>query len=151
MACSTSPPATLGREPGNNAPRRSTSFTALSTDCQSARSEQFVEGAVGAEDRIDAVVVVRVIPMVGGRPEDGVEVDRGDPEVGQPVEVLGNAEEVAALVAVERRGRVPRLEIDRLANSVGLREAIGEDLIEDGIPDPLGFAFQRHAALAMAC
>jgi hypothetical protein len=74
--------------------------------------------------------------MVGSRTEDRVEVDRCDPEIGQPVEVLGDTEDVAALVPVERRRSVPRLEVDGLAYTVRLRETIGEDLIEDGVVYP---------------
>ena len=77
-----------------------------------------------------------MIAMVGRRSEDRVEVDRCDPELGQPIEVLNNAEKVAALVSMERRRSVPRLEVDGFAHTVRLGETVGEDLIEDGVLHP---------------
>ena len=65
-------------------------------------------------------VVVGVVAVVRGGREDRVQVERRDPEVGQLVEPLGQAEEVAALVAVVRRRRVPRLERRRASATRGL-------------------------------
>jgi hypothetical protein len=43
-------------------------------------------------------LVVRVIAVVRPRPENRVEVDGVDPQVGQVVQVFGHAEQIAALV-----------------------------------------------------
>ena len=55
---------------------------------------------VAAEHRVDFLVVVRVVAMVRGRLEDRREVDRVDAQVGQVVELLDHADEVASLVSV---------------------------------------------------
>jgi hypothetical protein len=53
-----------------------------------------------------------------------------------------DAEEVAALVAVERRGSVPRFEVQRLADAGRPCEPIRKDLIEDCVSDPAGVRVQ---------
>ncbi len=73
------------------------------------RVEQLAQGIVATEQRIDRQVVVGVIAVVRGRGEDRVEVERGDAEILEIAEVLGDPAEVAALEAVGRRRRVPRL------------------------------------------
>ena len=59
--------------------------------------EQLAERGVAAEQGIDREVVVRVIAVVGGRLEDRRQVDGGDPQVLEVVEVLHDAAQVAAL------------------------------------------------------
>ncbi len=98
--------------------------------------EKTPEGALASEDRVHAVVVVGVVAMVGGRLEDGIEVQRGDPEVAEVVEPLGDAHQVATLEAVAGGGSVPRLQAVRLAHLLGPGEAVREDLIEDGVSHP---------------
>ena len=64
------------------------------------RVEQLAQGRVAAEQRIDQLVVVGVVAVVRGRGEDRVQVERRDAQVAQVVEVLGDAQQVAALEAV---------------------------------------------------
>jgi hypothetical protein len=54
------------------------------------------------------------------------------------VEVLDDAEQVAALVALDSRRAIPGLQVVRLLDLVALCEAVGEDLVEDGVLDPVG-------------
>ncbi len=98
--------------------------------------QQLLESLVAAQQRIHLVVVVRVVAVVGGGLEDGVEVDRGDPQVAQPVELLDHPHQVTALVAVPGGRSVPLLQIGGLVNPARSREAIGKDLIEDGVGNP---------------
>ena len=64
-----------------------------------------------AEVRVDPVVVLRVVPVVRGAVEDRVEVDRGDAQRGEVVELLRHALQVAAEVvtAARRLARARRL------------------------------------------
>ena len=100
------------------------------------RVEQLAQRRVAAQHRVHLVVVVRVIAMVRARLEDRVEVDGVDPQVGQVVQVLGHAEQIAALVAVGRGRRAPRLQVAGLRHAVGPGETIREDLVENGVLDP---------------
>ena len=50
--------------------------------------EQLTQRVVAAQQRVDVEVVIGVIAVVGGRREDRVEVERGDAESLQAVEVL---------------------------------------------------------------
>src|SRR5262245_51874438 len=93
--------------------------------------DQGAEGVVTAEERVDGEEVGRVVAMVGGGPENGVEVDGADAKVGEVVELLHDTEEVAALEAVPCRGRVPRFEVSGLGNIGAGGETVGENLVED--------------------
>ncbi len=110
--------------------------------------EQLAQGVVAAEQRVDLEVVVRVIAMVRGRTEDRGQVDRGDPEVLEVVEVLGDPAQVAALEPVIGRRRVPRLEDARLVDPVAAGEPVREDLVEDRVADP-GRRVDRHLQAGM--
>jgi len=73
------------------------------------RPRQLAELSVGAEERIDAQVVLRVIGVVAGGVEDGVEVDDRDAQRLQVVEPLLNAAQVAAEVVAAARAFVAGL------------------------------------------
>ena len=100
--------------------------------------QEFAQGRVAAEERIHGLVVEGVVAVVRGRREDRGQVQRGDAERPEVVQVLGDAEEIAALEAVDRGRGVPRLQFARLANPGAGRETVREDLIEHGIADPIG-------------
>ena len=55
-------------------------------------ADQFPQSGVAAQQRIDFLVIVRVVAMIAGRLEDRVQIDRVDAEVGQVVQVLGDAQ-----------------------------------------------------------
>ena len=96
------------------------------------RAHQLGELLVRAEERVDAQVVLRVIGVVAGSVEDGVEVDRRDAQALQVADAPGDAGQVAAEVvaaarrlgaglgrvdveaAVALRQRVPRLTDDAI-------------------------------------
>ena len=114
--------------------------------------DQPAEGRVAAEHRVDLLVVVRVIAMVRGRLEDRREVDGVDAQVAQIVEMLDDADQVAALVAVIRRRRAPLVEVPGLGDRQAPREPIGEDLVEDRVADPVGRLGARSPGAApMRC
>src|SRR5690606_3318983 len=102
------------------------------------RFQHLEKGRIAAEQGIDDVVVVRVIAVVGGRGEDGVEVDGVDAQRLEVIELLDDAEQIAALEAVVRRRRVPRLQVLWLGYVGTCGKAVGEDLVKDGVFDPLG-------------
>ena len=100
--------------------------------------EELAEGLVPAEERVDRAVVVGVVAMVGGRGEDRREVEGGDAKLGEVRQSLGDTEQVAALEAVDGRRAVPRLEPARLGDALARSEPVWEDLVEDGVTDPVG-------------
>src|SRR3954451_22902712 len=100
--------------------------------------EQGAEGSVAAQQRIDLVVIVGMVAMVRGRLEDRSEVDRRRAKRLNVIEMLDYAQQVAAFVALNRRRAIPGLKIARLGQLVALREAVGENLVEDGVLDPAG-------------
>lgn len=112
------------------------------------RFEQFIEGGVAAEERVDSKVVMRVVAMIAGRLEDRVEIERGDAQLLKVIESLDNAEQIAPFIAMGCRIALPRLKVRRLLDPIAGREPIGEDLVEDRVLHPvrcddLG---HRHAA-----
>ena len=64
------------------------------------RAHQLGELLVCAEERVDAQVVLRVIGVVAGSVEDGVEVDRRDAQALQVADAPGDAGQVADLKSV---------------------------------------------------
>ena len=60
------------------------------------RVEQLAQRRVAAQQRVDHLVVVRVVTVVGRRGEDGIQVQRRDAELAQVVEMLGDAQQIAA-------------------------------------------------------
>ncbi len=100
--------------------------------------QQGVERPVSAQDGIDPVIVVGVIAVVGGGLEDGVKVDGGEPEVLEIVEALGYAEQVAAFEAIDRRLAIPGFKVGGFFHPFAPGEAVGKDLVENGVFDPTG-------------
>jgi len=84
------------------------------------------------------------VAVVGGRREDGVQVDGVDAQLGQIVEALDDAGQIAALKAVGSGRAAPGLELHTCSRRAGAvvvgvaGEAVGEYLIEDGISNPIG-------------
>ncbi len=104
------------------------------------------EGRVAAEHRVDFLVIVRVIAMIGGRLEHRGEVDGVDSQILEIVEVLDHADQVAPLVAVIRRRRAPLVQVPRFGNRHAPREPIGKDLVKDGITNPFWGLGIHHGA-----
>ena len=65
-----------------------------------AGSQQLVECGIAAQHRVHREVVVRVIAMVAGRLEDRIQVEGVDAQIGDPIEVLDDAEQIATLVGM---------------------------------------------------
>ena len=99
--------------------------------------EQFTERRVAAQQRVDRHVVVRVVAVVRCRGEDRREVQRGDAEVIELVQALGDAEQIAALEPVICRRRVPVLQRPDRRQTPTPRKSVGKDLVEDGLRDPV--------------
>ncbi len=76
--------------------------------------------------------------MIGRGLEDGAEVEGGNAQVLQVVEVLDDADQVAPFEAMLGRRAVPRLQVGRLGYPLASGEPVGKDLVEDGIADPFG-------------
>ena len=98
--------------------------------------EQLAKCLVATQQRVDRVVVVGVIAVIGGRGENGREIQRRHAQVAQLVEVLGDTQQVATLVAVNGRWRLPGLHGTRLGHPVAGREPVREDLVEDRVAGP---------------
>ena len=125
------------------------------------------ELALVAQHGVHGEVVARVIAMPARRLEDGVEVERRDPELAQVAKVLADAREGAPVEvplaygpilvpAVARRGvpvldqRAPRPArmlgqglLHALAPLGTAREAVGEDLVDDAAVKPVGLLGTR--------
>jgi len=65
------------------------------------------------------------------------QVDRGDAEVDEVVEVVDDALEVPTEVVVERGRLAPVGGLGGVVLGIPVREAFGEYLVEDGVGDPL--------------
>ncbi len=103
-----------------------------------ARLEESLERVIATQQRVDLVVIVRMVAMVRGRLEDRVEVQRGDAQVDDVVDAFLDRVKITTLIAIGRRITVPRLEAGRLFEPIALGEPIGKDLVEDGVGDPGG-------------
>ncbi len=99
--------------------------------------EQRVEGRIAAQQWVDLIIVVGVVAVVRGRLEDWREIDRGRAQLLDMIQMLDHAQQIAALVALDRRRAIPGLKIIRLGELVTFGEPIGEDLIEHGVLDPV--------------
>ena len=53
---------------------------------------------LGAQQRVDVQVIGGVVPVVGVRFKDGIEVQAGDTQLRQIVQMLGNARKVPAKI-----------------------------------------------------
>jgi hypothetical protein len=106
--------------------------------------DEFAEGGVAAEERIDGEIVVGVVSMIGRRREDGIKVKCGDAKLLQVIKVFGNAAEVPPLETERGWWAVPGLEVEILGEATALGETIRKDLIEDRVFDPLR-RDDRHA------
>src|SRR5258708_4346887 len=78
-----------------------------------------------------------MVTMIGCRRENRCEVDRGNAEVLQIVQMFGDTAQIAALKAISRWGSVPWLKVQsRFWKALGFCKTIREDLIKDGIRNP---------------
>src|SRR5450759_864029 len=73
--------------------------------------DEFTESRIAAQQRIDVEVIVSVIAVIRRRRKNRIEVDGGNAQVLQVIQMRGYAEQIAALETVSRRWRVPRLKI----------------------------------------
>ena len=96
------------------------------------------QGRRPAQHGIDFFVVVRVIAVVGRRLKDRREVDGIDTQVGEVIEVFDHADQVAPLIAVIGRLRTPLVQVLRLGQAQRPREAVGKDLVENRVANPVG-------------
>ncbi len=129
---------------------------AVEHDADAALFRLRAEGAevlLVAEERVDRFVVGGIIAVVGGGLKDRVEVERGDMERGEVVELFRDAGEVAAeevlavvaaLVGAAERRFVPAL-VERAAADQAIHaaqlcaiKAVGEDLVGDAAAEPVG-------------
>ncbi len=104
--------------------------------------EQGVKISHTAQLGVDLVVIRGIVAVVGGGVKNGVEVDRVHPQVEDVVEALDDTPQVAALKSPGGWGRAPGLEVRRVVGGIAVGEAVGEDLVEDGILYPGGDAHE---------
>ena len=87
------------------------------------------QGGRPAQHGVDLLVVVRVIAVVGRRLEDRGEIHGVDAQIGEIIEVLDHADQVAPLIAVISRRRAPLVQMlglgHRQANARTGRERSG--------------------------
>ncbi len=102
---------------------------------------------VAAQHRVDFLVVVGVIAMIRRRLEDRREIHGAHAQVDQVIQVLHDADQVAALISVIGRRRTPFVEVARLRNGHAPGEPVGEDLVEDRVADPVGRLGFGHRVL----
>jgi len=103
--------------------------------------EHLVKSRVAAEDWVYAIVVVRVVAMIGGGLENRREVDSRDAKFLQVIQVLHDAQQVAPLEPINRWPRVPCFEVVWFCNTCGAGKAIREYLVENCVFDPIGNLF----------
>ena len=101
------------------------------------RVEQPCERGIPAEERVNLVIVVRVIAMIRGRLKDGAEIQRVNAKVREIVEVVDHAQQIAALEAVRGRRGLPGLQVGWLLDATAGGKPIGKDVIEHRILDPV--------------
>src|SRR5947209_13930695 len=100
--------------------------------------QQETQRIIASEQRVHPVVILGVIPMVRRGLENGVEIDRRYSEVLEIVKMLDDPHEIPTLEPMHRGRALPRLEIGRFRERETPREAIGKNLVEDRVMDPLG-------------
>ncbi len=83
------------------------------------------------------VVIKGMIAVIGGGHEDWVEVDGGDAQVLQVVELFDHTLQVTALEAEAGGGRFPWLNVGGLFNRLRFGKAVGKDLVKNGVLDPV--------------
>ena len=112
--------------------------------------QQFAERVVAPQQGIDVMIVVCVIPVIGGRCKNRREVEGIDPQVLQVVQALYDSIEIAALESVDGWWGVPGLKIQvSFWNSIGPGKAVWKDLIEDGVGHPLRRIHRLFSLLLM--
>ena len=94
------------------------------------------ELVVRAQSRVDVLVVGRVVLVVGGRREDRSQVQAGDSQIGEPVEVLTDSRQVPAEEGLHRRRFAPWTLPCRIVHLIAVREAIGENEVEGPSSNP---------------
>src|SRR5688572_24164948 len=72
--------------------------------------EQFVERLLPAEQGVDSVKIKGMVAVVSSGGKDRIQIQRGDAQILQIVQLFGDPIQVAALKAVHSGGGIPRLE-----------------------------------------
>ena len=104
------------------------------------RVNQLAQRVVAAQHRVHHRVVVGVVAVVAGRLKHRAQVQGIHAQAGDVVQPLRDAQQVAALVAVEAGRLAPGLQVSRLGHAGAAGEAVREDLIEHGVLGPVGRA-----------
>ena len=99
--------------------------------------DQVAQGLVAAQHGVDLVVVVRVVTVVTGGLKHRAEVNGVHAQALKVIEFIGHAPQVTAHVLVEGGGIAPLLQTEA-GDAATAGETIRENLVEDGIPHPLG-------------
>ena len=100
--------------------------------------DQPAQGGRPPQHRVDLFVIVRVITVVGRRLKDRREVDGVHTQVDEIIEVLDDADQVTPLIAVIGRRCAPLVQVPRLRHRQRPRKAVGKDLVENRVANPVG-------------
>jgi len=79
---------------------------------------------------------VRVITMIRGGLKDWIQVDGSDAQLNEIIQMLDDAEQIAALESKCGGWRIPRFKVVRLFHAITFGKPIRKNLIKDGILDP---------------
>src|SRR4029077_5445104 len=91
---------------------------------------------VRAQSRVDVLVIGRVVLVVRRRREDRGQIQAGDAEIGEPVEVLTDSRQVPAAEGLHRRPPAPRPLPRWIVHLIAVREAVRENEVEGPPGDP---------------
>ncbi|MNI12751.1 hypothetical protein D3C73_659450 [compost metagenome] len=86
--------------------------------------------------RIDRHIVFRIVFVVGGRGEDRGEVDAGNAELAQMIQMVNDPLQVAAEKVLRCRRSAPRLHIGRIPAGIAICKPLRENLIKDSVLHP---------------
>ena len=90
------------------------------------------------QQRVDQVVVVGVVAVIGSGLENGIEVNGSYAEVSEIIEFFQNAHQVAAFKAVNGGKTVPAFKLAWFGDLAAPGKAVRENLIKNRIFNPIG-------------
>ncbi len=100
--------------------------------------DEGVEIVQGAEFIVNAVIIYRVVAVVGRREKDRVEVNGIYAQVEQIIQALADALQVTAVKTARGGAAVPGLDDRGIVGGVSIVKTIGENLVENRVRDPGG-------------
>ena len=81
------------------------------------RIQEGLKSFISSEEGIHQVIIVRVIPVVGSRLEDRIEIDRIDAKVFEVIQLFVNPDQISTFITVDSGGAVPFFEKPRFVHT----------------------------------